>query len=210
MKKLILFSILCICHNGYGDCSPARFGCEVAKTVQVSKIDKALLDANKLLLFREVVGDDIKCILVVENFKLKKSESIFSHICEFNKNSFSYVSTPLCPSDMGFSTPKSIRKSDLKYMWHIGECSLDSQKYFYVTLKEKSSVKKLEKNKFLLVSEDDKSLTYYANPGFVVKLEKNEELCKKNKKCELNVILKKHLSSAILDADGKLHTDESI
>jgi hypothetical protein len=159
MKKLILFSILCVCKSGFGDCSPAGFGCEVAKTVQVSKIDKSLLDANKLLLFREVVGDDIKCILVVENLKLKKIVSIFSHICEFKKNSFSYVSTPLCPSDMGFSTPKSIRTSDLKYMWQAGVCSLDSEKYFYITLKEKSSVRKLVKNKFLLVSEDDKSLT---------------------------------------------------
>ncbi len=211
MKKIIILIILCINNNSLADCAKFENSCKIAIEVQVGKIDKSMSAKNTLLNFREVLGNDVKCTVELENAKMNFKEKIFSHICEFEKNIFSYVSSvPYC-NDIGESKEESVRHSDIQFLWYKGNCSRDSEKLFYkLRLESVTTSKKLIKNKFLLVSEDEKSQTYYANPGYVVKLEKNDKLCKKNKNCELNIILKKRLNSAILDADGKLHTDESL
>ncbi len=211
MRYYFLFAILLISGQSFADCAKYDFSCKSALTAGVISIDKLITEKESLLKFREVLGDDIKCILEVKNIKKKKMIKIFSHICEFKKDNFGFVPSPIYCNDIGNSKKESIRNSDIKYFWQKGECSENSEEYFYkLRLEIVTTAKKLLKNKFLLVSEDDKSQTYYANPGYVVKLEKNDKLCKKNKNCELNIILKKRLNSAILDADGKLHTDESL
>lgn len=189
-----------------------------------TRIEYSKIISSEWSNYEEIVDNEVKCILRADHFYkgkyIQNGERIFSHYCNFKNIKFNYISSSL-PDDDTRDLPRSEKdknnnsknilrhKSSIKYLWQVGECSLDSEKYFE-NLKISSSVKKLEKNKFLLVSENDKYLTYYANPGYVVKLEKNEKLCKKNKNCDLNIILKKYLSSAILDADGKLHTDEPL
>ncbi len=205
------------------DCNSSK----VAKILELNRnplmIKKEYVDKkngkSNAEYIEKILNKNIKCEYLISYDNTNANLAIYSQICpelknkiEFMQNSSSSISAHTVTYEKidgdKFKVVKKIN-SDLGFIWQKGECSDDSVKYFN-TLKEKSTIRKLLKNKFLLVSEDGKSQTYYANPGYVVKLEKNEKLCKKNKNCELNIILKKRLNSAILDADGKLHTDESL
>lgn len=171
---------------------------------------------------RETLFDEsIQCSYDIKNlsgYDPNKVYKLYSNICVNLRDEFKYIfnggtrckSLPVAETlqDGTWKTTET-KRSSLGYIWQTGECSLKSEKYFQ-KLKDRASVAKLIENKFLLVSQDDSYLVYYANPGYVVKLEKNEKKCKNNKKCELDIILKRRLNSAILDDKGILHTNEII
>lgn len=86
MKKLIILFVLFICKNGIADCGAPPVNCKTAKSVEVTNIDKSLANIQELLLRKDVVGKDVKCILEISDTKTKIRKKILSHICEFKKN----------------------------------------------------------------------------------------------------------------------------
>lgn len=216
------------------DCSPFVPSCksafkdnlilinQIVQHIQTTKLSDLEKEKDGIDFSEVRIDDKVKCIyqsnVAEPGQKKEKKRFLYANNCVNFVGEAKVISTSTnwCDNhpkieNISGEGRKQIKKYyvDLRYAWEIGECSLDSEKYFE-NLKSSTSVKKLEKNMFLLVSENDKYLTYYANPGYIVKLIKDHNKCEKSKNCELKIELKKRLKSAILDVNGKLHTDESI
>lgn len=102
----------------------------------------------------------------------------------------------------------------LGYLWQKGECSPGSQTFFLKKkVAELVTKSELLKYKFMQVDKLNDGLVYYANPGYVIKISNRAVDCKGRKNCvedSYSIIYKKRLNSAILDAGGKLYTNESL
>jgi len=234
MKSAIIISIILV--NFYyalaNSCGEAAIKCGAQRKGRfisfkhrrpevISAMESMSNDDSKLLRRETNFDEKIRCSYEFKNLSGMNPDAVqklYSDICIDLKNEFNYIfnsSTRCRPllkresQNDGTVKISETKRSPLGYIWQAGGCKPESENYF-LKIKNTSSIAKLLANSFILVKEDQKFLTFYANPGYLVQLEKNEKSCKKNKNCDLKVILKKHLSSAILDANKNLYTNESI
>ncbi|OFZ29530.1 MAG: hypothetical protein A2622_07330 [Bdellovibrionales bacterium RIFCSPHIGHO2_01_FULL_40_29] len=210
---LVFYFFYTLCVAGLNAEAVENETCLDVKSAEIVKFEKK---KSKIILHDKIFGrlsEEVHCGYLLKTKDNFDNMYLLAHLCPKLTGKIEYIRKryPADQLTVFGSGALSGRKnrSRLSFIWQKSECSEASEILFNAHML-KLSPEELMKNKFHLVFDDKEYQTYYANPGFVVRLEKNEKLCKKNKNCKLNIVLKKRLSSAILDAEGKLHTDESL
>ena len=172
---------------------------------------------------------DVKCFYKINfQFDINRDDRVrgpnlisvnskfFSNICTnlnndinfIKKTDFSVGDSPQIFFDAGGGKKKFVENkfSELGYIWQKGECSLDSEKYFK-EINATAVKQKLLENKFILIADGNRRSLFYANPGLIIKVEKDSS-CSNTETCEMHIIMKKQLSSAIFNDQGLLFTSD--
>ena len=235
MKIAIILILLVFVHNlradDRGEEKETDLKCTRIITGEVfnkQNIIAASIAASELNQKSEIkfIVDKIKCSYLIKKIffinRIVPDRKIYSHICPKLNGKFKLIAktggilgeSDDPPQSREDGTRIYLVKSSLGYIWQKGECDTVSQALF-LSLENKNfiSIKKLEKNKFMMLEESTDNKLYYANPGYVIRIKKENKSCLTAKKCkkdEFEIVFKTHLKAAVLDNNGKLYTDEKL